>query len=300
MPLRVAVIGAGPVGLMAMKNFKEDGFEVTGYEARGYVGGLWKPSEDASLSAIDTTVFNSSRYRSAISDFPFPDDTDDFPTAHQINRYLNSYCDHFGLRHHLHLSTPVKSVKRAQGRWAVEFHPKGSDPSTEYFDKVAVAAGTFVTPNKPSFEGIELFEGPDLHSIEYHEPSRFEGKNILMIGIHATSQDMAVSLSRHGANKIYGSHRSGIVMVSYLPATLIPPLTPPFSHSYLDISVTLPWIHSRRSASCSFIRSWPAGSQISSTRSSTSSSALCPRKLSQISPTSGISRPHRQRTSTLP
>lgn len=39
MASRVAVIGAGPLGLMAVKNMKEAGLDVTCYEARSWVGG---------------------------------------------------------------------------------------------------------------------------------------------------------------------------------------------------------------------------------------------------------------------
>lgn len=40
MAVKVAVVGAGVAGLSAMKNFTEDGFDVTTYETRDYVGGL--------------------------------------------------------------------------------------------------------------------------------------------------------------------------------------------------------------------------------------------------------------------
>lgn len=61
---RVVVIGAGAVGSLALKQFKEDGFDVTGFEARTYVGGLWKDSGDESISIQSTTIFNSSTIRS--------------------------------------------------------------------------------------------------------------------------------------------------------------------------------------------------------------------------------------------
>ena len=66
MVIRVGVVGAGALGLMALKNLKEDGFDVTGFESRAYVGGIWKPSDDNATSTLDNTIFNSSRYRAAI------------------------------------------------------------------------------------------------------------------------------------------------------------------------------------------------------------------------------------------
>lgn len=84
------VIGAGALGLMALKQFKEDGFDVTGYGSRPYVGGLWKDSGDNTISVHATTIFHTSKFRAAISDFPFPEAADINPTAAQIHDYLCS------------------------------------------------------------------------------------------------------------------------------------------------------------------------------------------------------------------
>ncbi|KAK5275863.1 hypothetical protein LTR40_012378, partial [Exophiala xenobiotica] len=143
MAFTVAVIGAGPTGLMALKNLKEDGFEVTGFEKRGYVGGLWKQSHDSSLSVTENTIFNSSRFRSAISDYPMPEHYGDFPTAKQIHHYMESYCDHFGLRAHIKLNAEIKTFKRQEGQWALTFEQNGTTATTQYFDKVLVCTGSF-------------------------------------------------------------------------------------------------------------------------------------------------------------
>jgi len=214
---RVAVIGAGPTGLMALKNLKEDGFEVTAYDARPYVGGLWKYSTDASLSAAQGTVFNSSIYRSAISDFPFPEGTDDFPTSVQMHQYLESYCDHFGLRKHLSLNTRVNGIRRDGKEWAVDVETLSESGTkttrSDRFDKVLVATGSFTKSKYPTIEGIDLFNGAKMHSINFHNESQFDGKKILLVGLHATSQDVTATLHGH-ASKVYIAHRTGLVMVS--------------------------------------------------------------------------------------
>ena len=213
MPTRVAVIGGGPLGLMALKNFKDDGFDVTLYESRSWVGGLWKYSNDESLSTAENTIFNSSKYRSAISDFPVPDDMDDFPTAQQLHQYLESYCGHFNLWPHIKLNHPVKTVKRLNERWELDIGGvDGSATRNEYFDKVAFSCGPFVKPRKPDFDGINQFKGKTVHAINFHNASDFKGQRILVVGIHASAQDIVAQLSKH-ASKTYLSHRSGLVMV---------------------------------------------------------------------------------------
>lgn len=70
MPASVAVIGlgsshskdilprittdqaTGALGLVAVKNLLEEGFDVTGFDRNDYVGGLWRYTEDARTSVL--------------------------------------------------------------------------------------------------------------------------------------------------------------------------------------------------------------------------------------------------------
>lgn len=61
--VKVAVIGLGAAGLVALKNLKEEGFDVTGFDRNAYIGGLWKFSEDDQTSVLSTTVVNISKER---------------------------------------------------------------------------------------------------------------------------------------------------------------------------------------------------------------------------------------------
>ncbi|KIY01037.1 uncharacterized protein Z520_03703 [Fonsecaea multimorphosa CBS 102226] len=212
MAITVAVVGMGALGLMAMKNLKEDGFEVTGFEKRNWVGGVWKQSYDSTLSVTERTVFNSSRFRAAIPDYPFPDSVDDFPTAKQIWEYLESYCDHFGLRPHVRLNTEVKTFTRTRGKWAVEYVQDDGSSHTDFFDKLIISPGSFVVPRSPKLKDIDKFEGDVLHAIKFPHPSRFQGQNVLLIGLHATTQDLVVELAQH-AKKVYIAHRNGLLLI---------------------------------------------------------------------------------------
>jgi dimethylaniline monooxygenase (N-oxide forming) len=213
----VAVIGAGPLGLMALKNLKDDGFEVHGFERRDWAGGLWKQSFDSSLSVTANTVFNTSRFRAAISDYPFPDEVDDFPTADQIWRYMEDYCDHFGLRPTIRFGADVKNFSRQNGRWAVDYIKNGTK-YTDHFDKLVISPGSFVVPRIPELKDVDKFHGDQLHAVRFPDPSQFKDKNVLIVGFHATAQDLVVELAPH-AKKAFLSHKNGLVMVSLLGET---------------------------------------------------------------------------------
>lgn len=200
---------------MALKNFREDGFDAILYESRDWVGGLWKPSTDGGLSAAENTIFNTSKYRAAVTDFPMPDDFDDFPTSHQLYKYWNDYCNHFQLWPHIHLKTKVSSVRREDDRWAVDIYDAEKEPNTntihpQFFDNVCIATGPFAKPRVPKLEGIENFSGKTTHVMNHHNPSQYAGKTILLVGLHASASDAACGLAPH-ASKVWIAHRSGVV-----------------------------------------------------------------------------------------
>ena len=73
---RVAVIGAGLAGAGATKACFEQGIDVVVFEKNDYTFGLWryqeKIDEDGTPSVMKSTVINTSKEMSAISDFPPP------------------------------------------------------------------------------------------------------------------------------------------------------------------------------------------------------------------------------------
>ena len=213
MGVRVAVIGAGALGLSATKNLTEDGFDVTTYETRDYVGGLWKDAHDSSVSAHSTTIFNSSKYRSAMSDFLMAESDDDYPTTAQLHDWFQRYVRHFDLLDRFRLGTKVASMKRECDQWALEVQKVSTGETTkDYFDKVCIATGSFFTPRWPKLEGLNQFRGKVIHSIDYHASEDFKDHNVLILGMHATAQDVTDSLFEN-AKHVYLAHRSGIVLL---------------------------------------------------------------------------------------
>ena len=48
----VCVVGAGALGLMAIKNLTEQGLNVTAFEHNDYVGGLWQYNLDSDRTTV--------------------------------------------------------------------------------------------------------------------------------------------------------------------------------------------------------------------------------------------------------
>ncbi|GIY97585.1 flavin-containing monooxygenase 5 [Caerostris extrusa] len=72
-PKKIAIIGAGPSGLTAIKSCKEEGFLPVCFERNGDPGGLWRYHDEdieGVASVMKTTIINTSKELSAFSDFP--------------------------------------------------------------------------------------------------------------------------------------------------------------------------------------------------------------------------------------
>jgi dimethylaniline monooxygenase (N-oxide forming) len=217
MTISVAVIGAGPLGLTATKELKAEGFDVTTFERRSHIGGLWKHTSDELISVNPNTVFNTSRPKACFTDFPFDDTVSDFPTGDEVLRYLESYADHFELRQHIKLDTIVQDVSRVAGGWEVTSETTGEKPHRQQFDKVMYCTGSFTTPKRPRIPGIEKFQGDVRHSVTFSPTEQYRGKNVLIIGAHATAVDVASSLAGI-ASQVYMSHKHGFYAVTkYTP-----------------------------------------------------------------------------------
>ncbi|KAH8675115.1 flavin monooxygenase-like protein [Ilyonectria robusta] len=213
--VRVAVVGAGPAGLGAIKAMLDEGFNVTGFERRPDAGGLWAFSENPQFtSATESTKAQLSKFMLPFTDFPMPDDFPLHPSSADLAAYYQSYAKHFDLLKRIVFNASVSSLTRTEDgtKWALLVE---GEASPRVFDNVIVATGTEVTASVPEIEGLDLFKGRFLHSQEYKRPEAFAGQNVVIIGQGNTAGDCAVDLVSH-SSKVYWSHRRGALVVPRL------------------------------------------------------------------------------------
>ncbi|KAF6828366.1 dimethylaniline monooxygenase 2 [Colletotrichum plurivorum] len=211
-PATVAVIGAGSGGLSALKELREVGFDVTLFERRSDVGGLWTFSDDPSVTSTTAwTKSQISKFISPMSDFPFPDDYPVHISAKEWSEYYKMYAKHFNLYDNIVLDATVELIERdhENERWNV--HITG-EAVPRPFDKVVLASGSESKPVLPTIENLGRFRGRFMHSQAYKGPGALKGKNVVVIGVGNTACDIAVELADH-ASKVYLSHRRGAKVV---------------------------------------------------------------------------------------
>jgi hypothetical protein len=190
---RICVIGAGPCGLAMAKNLLQVGLRnFVVFDRQRQIGGNWVESDASGHSSVYEGVRSiSSRRLTAFADLPFPAGTPDYPTRHQLLRYLQAYAATFGLVPYFQLNTEIARVRRIEGgSWQVTL----ATGQERGFDHVIVCNGHHSRPNMPELPG--RFTGQLLHSHDFKTSVPFAGKRALVIGGGNSGADIAVDLAR--------------------------------------------------------------------------------------------------------
>ena len=219
MTKEVCIIGAGASGLVCIKECLAAGFSPTCFERAGWTGGLWRYHEedaDGLSSVARSTIINSSKEQSALSDFPPPRDVPIYCHNTQFVKYLDDYADHFGVREYIKLRHEIVKVTQEPSKdkqWSVIVRNLESNEEKEMsFDAVMVCTGHHIKPLIPTFAGQDKFKGKIVHTHSYKTPNGYEGKNICVVGIGNSGGDAAAELSTV-SNKCYLSTRRGVWVI---------------------------------------------------------------------------------------
>lgn len=210
--MKVAVIGAGAAGLVALRELTMAGHTVTAFEKSGEVGGIWRYTEatddDLSGRAPGTSVW-SSVYASlrtnlprdimAYLDYTFDssgggrDDWPRFPPHENVQTYLLNFAADFKLLPNIRFRTEVIAIAPEDSRWLIR--SRGAQTRDEVFDAVAVCNGHYAKPRVPPLPGIDAFEGKVWHSHNYRRPEPFAGRRVAVWGTSASGADISLELS---------------------------------------------------------------------------------------------------------
>jgi dimethylaniline monooxygenase (N-oxide forming) len=198
----VAVIGAGPGGLIAARWLLAYGFEPTLFEQSSAPGGQWAgyPGRSGVWAGMHT---NTSRIMTAFSDLQ-PTGTAVFPSNRDIRDYLLRYTDVYELRSRIRFDTAVTSVRRTPTGWLI-----GSAGSEEHFSRVVVASGRFQSPVIPAVHGLDSFTGSSgvISTFDFRDPAPYRHKRILVAGCAVSALEIAADLVQHGAARVVVTQR---------------------------------------------------------------------------------------------
>lgn len=207
---RVAIVGAGPGGLVAAKWLKQYGFEPVIFEQSDDVGGQWNARAPHS-GVWHSMPTNTSHLTTSFSDLQYEPGTPVFPSNQQVHAYLKRYVIQFGLNSHLRLHTQIKQIERASTNngWIITVVTQAGELQTESFSYVVIASGRYNKPMIPSIPGLDSFTGADgiIHTFQYKDPDRYRGQRVLVAGGSISALEIASDLANSGAARVVSTNR---------------------------------------------------------------------------------------------
>ncbi|KAI0595313.1 hypothetical protein F4775DRAFT_377307 [Biscogniauxia sp. FL1348] len=212
---RVAVIGAGPAGLVTLKyllaaesRLGTGSLEVRLFEADQDVGGTFR------ARAYEDTELVSSRQLTSFSDFRYKEGPD-FLSAVEYVDYLKAYCSHFGLWPHMRFSCRVTGLEKRDGggHHVLTYVSDNDDGQRQEHkwecDAVAICTGLHVDLNMPHVEGIERVPVV-LHSSQFKKREQFGvGATVMILGSGETASDIALLAVKSPTKRVVLCHRDG-------------------------------------------------------------------------------------------
>jgi dimethylaniline monooxygenase (N-oxide forming) len=184
------VIGAGPGGIVAVKEFLEQGVSsVVCLEQSAEMGGIFS-------RGYDNLILTSSVTFSMFSDFWVGDGKDHhFWSKEEAVGYWSDYAHNYGVVPHIRFNTKVEKVSTLKsGNWQVNLSSGGILVCRH----LVLAIGNNNIPRYPEWSK-HLSNVGFSHSRDYKNAGEFKGKNVLVVGGGESGSDVAYEISQVAA-----------------------------------------------------------------------------------------------------
>lgn len=193
----VAVVGAGPVGLAVLKECAAQGLDVTGFERKEGVGGVFRFDPIISGGVWDSARLTTSPWVTAFADFPPETESTQHLRHDEYLAYLERYARHFNLLERIQFGCMVQEVSREEdGRWCIRVRDERTGEEREQrFDRVTICSGSNLQPRDVSLPGLDGFKGQIRHAASYKGPDEYRGKRIVVVGMGESGADIATELA---------------------------------------------------------------------------------------------------------
>jgi cation diffusion facilitator CzcD-associated flavoprotein CzcO len=177
------IIGAGMSGMYQLLRLRELGMQVRVFEGGTGVGGTWYWNRyPGARFDSESYSYGYSFSQELLDEWNW---TEHFAPQPETLRYLNHVADKFDLRRDIQFRSRVAAAHYddATRSWQVTLE----DGSRHRARFLITAIGVLSAPTMPRIEGIGSYRGQSYHTAQWpHEPVRFEGKRVAVIGTGAT------------------------------------------------------------------------------------------------------------------
>ncbi|MCV7230188.1 flavin-containing monooxygenase [Mycolicibacterium komossense] len=186
------IVGAGFGGIGAaiqLKRLKIENFVILDREDD--LGGTWHVNHYPGL-AVDVPTTTYSYFFE-----PNPNWSRLFSTGAEIKQYAGDVADKYDVRRHIRYNTVVESARWDEDAklWRVTL-AGGETLSTRY---LITATGFLSQPKVPDIAGIDDFAGKVIHTTDWDDNYRADGKRVAIIGTGATAVQLIPVLAKSAA-----------------------------------------------------------------------------------------------------
>lgn len=187
------VIGAGFAGLMQLRQLRDDaGLRVRLFEKGEGIGGTWFWNKyPGAMSDTESPYYRYSGDKALLDESSW---TRKYINQPEILKYLGDVANRYDLMRDIQLNTEVKSMvfdERAS-TWAVS--TKDGETFTAKF--LVTALGLLAAVNKPSIPGIDSFQGRLVHTAQWPDDLKVDGKRVGVIGTGSTGAQFICTASQ--------------------------------------------------------------------------------------------------------
>jgi len=220
----VAIVGCGPAGIVAMKEFLAKGHKVTCFELNDCIGGVFGESR-----RYENCRLVSSNLVTYFSDFMYGDDPEEIqynPTFEKYTSYLDTYMRHHKLHQFVKFNTLVTDVHKEGDKWVVgtrmnktknvRYMANTAAEDTELFDRVVICSGLHQRAETPKYPGMETFKGEICHLFDITTHPQMKGKRVVVVGGGEGASDMCLLASRIASKSAVSiRNMSGFIVPRY-------------------------------------------------------------------------------------
>ena len=185
------IIGAGISGLCAAVQLAAANIPYTIVERRANLGGVWFENRYPGAACdVPSHLYSFSFAPYEWSRF--------FADSREIHRYLEKVADDFNIRPFVRFGLEVVEARydaKVCG-WEADVVTASGERATLRASIIISGVGAFNKPRLPDVPGLELFQGPSVHTARYPDAGLdLAGKNVVLIGNGASAMQVAPAIA---------------------------------------------------------------------------------------------------------
>ncbi|KAJ7945251.1 Flavin-containing monooxygenase [Quillaja saponaria] len=224
----VVIVGAGPSGLATSACLALNSIPYIILEKDDCSASLWRKN------TYDRVNLHLAKEFCSLPHFPHPPTAPTFLSKKCFLEYIDKYVEKFNINPQYCRLVESAIYDEDEKKWRIEAKNTQEEEKIEVYESefLVIATGENSEGFIPNVPGLDEFEGEIIHSKHYKMGSKYENKDVLVVGCGNSGMEIAYDLSNYGACPsivirspvhIFSKeliHR-GMTMLSYLPVHLV-------------------------------------------------------------------------------